>query len=85
MKVENELSSGVDETPPRDSILHSFLRTIARRPRMLDAEDPKLRFSQDVGLTAFLLKFGEGMEEVKDIHILISACTIGISYFIGGL
>lgn len=38
-----------------------------------------------VGLTAFLLKFGEGMEEVPKTRLWISAITIGLSYFIGGL
>lgn len=38
-----------------------------------------------VGLTAFLLKFGEGMEEVPRSRLWISALTIGLSYFIGGL
>ncbi|TXT07211.1 hypothetical protein VHUM_03381 [Vanrija humicola] len=39
----------------------------------------------NVGLTAFLLKFGEGMEEVPRSRLWISALTIGLSYFIGGL
>ncbi|WWC61939.1 uncharacterized protein I303_104525 [Kwoniella dejecticola CBS 10117] len=40
---------------------------------------------EDMGLTAFLLKFGEGMEEVPKSRLYISALTIGLSYFIGGL
>lgn len=39
----------------------------------------------EMGLTAFLLKFGEGMEEVPPSRLYISALTIGLSYFIGGL
>jgi VIT1/CCC1 family predicted Fe2+/Mn2+ transporter len=39
----------------------------------------------NVGLTAFLLKFGEGMEEVPRSRLWISALTIGLSYFFGGL
>ncbi|KAL7421813.1 Protein ccc1 [Cryptotrichosporon argae] len=39
----------------------------------------------ETGLTAFLLKFGEGMEEVPRSRLWISALTIGLSYFIGGL
>lgn len=38
-----------------------------------------------VGTTAFLLKYGEGMEEVPSIRLFASAFTIGLSYFIGGL
>lgn len=41
--------------------------------------------SDDAGMTAFLLKFGEGQEEVPTIRLYISACTIGIAYFLGGL
>lgn len=37
------------------------------------------------GLTAFLLKFGEGLEETTDARLFISAITIGVSYFLGGL
>ncbi|KAI3613171.1 membrane fraction protein [Moniliophthora roreri] len=44
-----------------------------------------LRWSKDVGLTAFLLKFGEGMEEVPTRRLYISAFTIGMGYLIGGL
>ena len=43
-----------------------------------DDEDEK-------GLTAFLLKFGEGLEETTDARLFISAITIGVSYFLGGL
>lgn len=39
----------------------------------------------DKGLTAFLLKFGEGLEETTDARLFISAFTIGISYLLGGL
>lgn len=39
----------------------------------------------NIGLTAFLLKFGEGMEEVPRSRLWVSALTIGMSYFIGGL
>lgn len=43
------------------------------------------KLSKDAGMTAFLLKFGEGQEEVPTSRLYISAFTIGISYFIGGL
>lgn len=38
-----------------------------------------------IGTTAFLLKYGEGMEAVPSIRLFVSAFTIGLSYFIGGL
>ncbi|KAL5520851.1 CCC1 [Sanghuangporus sanghuang] len=50
-----------------------------------DTESNSLRWSKDVGLTAFLLKFGEGMEEVPTKRLYISAFTIGMGYLLGGL
>ncbi|KAI0686409.1 VIT family-domain-containing protein [Cerioporus squamosus] len=44
-----------------------------------------LRWAQNVGLTAFLLKFGEGIEEVPTSRMYASAFTIGMGYFVGGL
>ncbi|OCH90475.1 membrane fraction protein [Obba rivulosa] len=44
-----------------------------------------LRWSASVGLTAFLLKFGEGLEEIPSRRMYISAFTIGMGYLIGGL
>ncbi|KAJ9091578.1 hypothetical protein QFC19_009034 [Naganishia cerealis] len=37
------------------------------------------------GTSAFLIKLGEGMDEVPSRRLFISAFTIGISYFLGGL
>lgn len=37
------------------------------------------------GTSAFLIHLGEGMEEVPTLRLFISAFTIGLSYFIGGL
>jgi len=50
-----------------------------------EEEGERLRWSDDIGLTAFLLKFGEGMEEVPTKRLYISAFTIGTGYFLGGL
>lgn len=44
-----------------------------------------LRWSSSVGLSAFLLKFGEGLEEVPTKRLYISAFTIGMGYLIGGI
>jgi len=49
------------------------------------AGEPNLRWSKQVGLTAFLLKFGEGLEEVPTKRLFTSAFTIGMGYLIGGL
>ncbi|KAI5120537.1 hypothetical protein M0805_004545 [Coniferiporia weirii] len=50
-----------------------------------DTETGALRWSGDVGVTPFLLKFGEGMEEVPTRRLYISALTIGLGYLLGGL
>ena len=51
-----------------------------------DAESgPLLRWSGDVGLTPFLLKFGECIEEVPTRRMYTSAFTIGMGYLVGGL
>jgi len=43
-----------------------------------------LRWSHSVGVTEFLLKFGEGLEEVPTRRLYLSAFTIGMGYLIGG-
>ncbi|OCF74345.1 membrane fraction protein [Kwoniella mangroviensis CBS 8886] len=50
-----------------------------------EEEGGESKVDEDMGLTAFLLKFGEGLEEVPKSRLYISALTIGLSYFIGGL
>lgn len=89
MKAENEVnknaSEGEDESPARSSIIQSTLRILARKPRTTLEDGSSLRFSDDIGLTAFLLKFGEGLEEVPNSRLFISAGTIGGAYFVGGL
>jgi VIT1/CCC1 family predicted Fe2+/Mn2+ transporter len=41
--------------------------------------------SLGLGMTGFLLGFGEGVEEVSTFQMNLSAFTIGFSYFFGGL
>jgi len=48
-------------------------------------EDGGLKWSKEVGVTAFLIKFGEGLEEVPDRRMYMSAITIGLGYLLGGL
>ncbi|PFH53488.1 hypothetical protein AMATHDRAFT_137411 [Amanita thiersii Skay4041] len=50
-----------------------------------DVENSYLRWSKEVGLTAFLLKFGQGLEEVPTRRLYTSAFTIGMGYLLGGL
>ncbi|THU78612.1 hypothetical protein K435DRAFT_811406 [Dendrothele bispora CBS 962.96] len=52
--------------------------------RMNDIETGSLRWKKDC-LTAFLLKFGQGMEEVPTRRLYIFAFTIGMGCLIGGL
>ncbi|KIR59657.1 membrane fraction protein, partial [Cryptococcus bacillisporus CA1873] len=55
------------------------------RTKKTEEEDGGVCGNQEMGMTAFLLKFGEGMEEVPVSRLYVSALTIGLSYFIGGL
>ncbi|EDR10487.1 uncharacterized protein LACBIDRAFT_325140 [Laccaria bicolor S238N-H82] len=50
-----------------------------------DVEASRLRWSKEVGLTAFLLKFGQGLEEIPDRRMYVSALTIGMGYLVGGV
>ena len=45
-------------------------------------EGGELRWARDVGLTAFLLKFGEGLEDVPASRMYASAFTIGMGYLV---
>jgi len=48
-------------------------------------EGAVLRWSKDIGLTPFLLKFGEGLEDISLRRCYVSAFTIGMGYLLGGL
>lgn len=72
-----------------------MLRTIARKPKGLlngdsegygtfESANPK-KSVEEYGLTAFLIKFAEGQEEVPNSRLIISALTIGFSYAVGGI
>ncbi|OAX34251.1 DUF125-domain-containing protein [Rhizopogon vinicolor AM-OR11-026] len=50
-----------------------------------DEEAQMLRWKNQVGLTRFLLKFGEGMEEISKRRVYLSALTIGLGYLVGGI
>lgn len=56
----------------RDEERTSLLRNAAEESARGEDCDEK-------GLTAFLLKFGEGMEETTDSRLFVSAITIGLS------
>ena len=89
-KLENELSSSTSTEvhESEDSLWKSIVKCIGRKPRstlgaLENGHPPKLRWEEDVGLTAFLLKFGEGKEEIPTKRLFISAATIGSGYLIG--
>jgi hypothetical protein len=74
--------------PPRPtpSIMSKILKKIARGPKRMSSPgelETLLNLnhtgSDTQGLTAFLLKHGEGLEEVSDARLFISAFTIGAS------
>lgn len=48
-------------------------------------EEAGLKWGNTVGLSAFLLKFGEGLDEVPTTRLYMSAFTIGMGYLVGGL
>ena len=68
---------------PPPSMFRQCLTKIARRPKFSNSRDEEASAllppseEDDRGLTAFLLKFGEGLEEVSDSRLFISAFTIG--------
>lgn len=47
--------------------------------------DTKSGPGDEVGLTAFIMKFSEGVEEMSTLRMYISAFTIGMGYLIGGI
>jgi len=71
----SNLSPSQSSDPERASLL----------PRKTPSSEPKDEDEDEKGLTAFLLRFGEGLEETTDSRLFISAITIGLSYFLGGL
>ncbi|GAA6010922.1 hypothetical protein JCM11491_004602 [Sporobolomyces phaffii] len=99
--LQVEASLGEPEAPPSviRQILNSVARRPrfsnlpapdTERSALLPRKTPNAASTEDEdedekGLTAFLLKFGEGLEETTDARLFISAITIGLSYFLGGL
>ncbi|CAE6419839.1 unnamed protein product [Rhizoctonia solani] len=91
-QVEVDVSAHSTATPNSTvTKRHSWMslgtwgRKTAMPAQAVEEESQPLRWQEDVGLTAFLLKFGEGMEEVPTARLYISAFTIGAGYLVGGL
>jgi len=75
---------GVDEATAKG--VTEVLRTAeGEAANASDEESVRLRWDGDVGVTAFLLKFGQGLEEIPTLRMYTSAFTIGMGYFVGGL
>ncbi|KDR76604.1 hypothetical protein GALMADRAFT_267633 [Galerina marginata CBS 339.88] len=54
--------------------------------RRADLESSKkTQSAKEVGLTTFLLKFGQGLEEIPNQRMYVSAFTIGLGYLLGGI
>jgi VIT1/CCC1 family predicted Fe2+/Mn2+ transporter len=87
LRAESEADECIDRTaePAEESTARWLLRCLGRQPKQIDGGNHQLRWAEDIGITPFLLKFGEGLEEVPESRLYISALTIGLSYFIGGL
>ncbi len=82
--IPEELSRKVAEALRKEEIEFSPL---ARQDRHSDEEDSSLnlRWSEEVGLTPFLLRLGKGIEPVSKGRMYSSAATIGLGYLFGGL
>ncbi|KAI7953816.1 hypothetical protein MJO28_006363 [Puccinia striiformis f. sp. tritici] len=94
-------SAGQEKTPSswkKSALVSTFLRIFSRnapdydaisQEKIMEEETVRLRGfeseSLGLGMTEFLLKFGEGVEEVSTFQMYLAAFTIGFSYFIGGL
>jgi len=82
--VPEEISRRIAETLRKEEIEFSPLAHHS------DEEDGSLnslnlRWSEDVGLTPFLLRLGRGMQPVTKGRMYSSAATIGLGYLFGGL
>ncbi|KAH9972583.1 VIT family-domain-containing protein [Lactifluus volemus] len=79
---------GVDEKVSRQ-VAHNLLEveSVAERNdgSSLEDEERGLRWSRSVGITEFLLRFGEGLEDIPTRRLYMSAITIGSGYLMGGV
>ncbi|KAH9988253.1 membrane fraction protein [Russula compacta] len=82
---------GVDQGVSRQ-VAHSLLKVesasaVEQEQQSNGAPDEEhgLKWSQSVGVTEFLLKFGEGLEEIPTLRLYLSAFTIGLGYLVGGV
>ncbi|KAA1471998.1 DUF125-domain-containing protein [Dentipellis sp. KUC8613] len=82
-KVSREVAHCLREVEIGEDIVHGQIGSSSSSTAASD-EEAGLRWSGDVGLTAFLLKFGEGLEEVPTKRLYLSALTIGMGYLVGG-
>ncbi|KAG2358267.1 VIT family-domain-containing protein [Suillus spraguei] len=81
---------GVDESTSR-AVTHCLRKAEdesgfdGSTPVPADGEKPSRGMKSESGLTPFLLKFGEGLEEIPTRRLYISAVTIGMGYLCGGI
>ncbi|KAL7284703.1 hypothetical protein ACG7TL_002008 [Trametes sanguinea] len=84
-EVEFNGGAPVDAEPESSTRRPTGRASTASDATLTAEEGGELRWSKDVGLTAFLLKFGEGLEDVSTARMYTSAFTIGMGYLVGGL
>ncbi|TIC32507.1 DUF125-domain-containing protein [Wallemia mellicola] len=91
-EISNEVTTSLTKLEPPapaqapSSFLRSLIEKFAKKPTQLHTpEEGDLRWSDEFGLTAFLLKYGEGVEEVPTSKLIKSAITVGMGYAIGGM
>ena len=74
LKVESEYCPpSPSNSGPEESFMKGLVRKLARSSKGGDVEADRLKLgSTDVGMTAFLLKFGEGLEDVPTSRLWVS-------------
>ena len=82
--VPEELSRKVAEALRKEEIEFSPLAHQSHHPDD-ETGSSHLRWSEEVGLTPFLLRLGQGIEPVSKGRMYSSAATIGLGYLFGGL
>ncbi|KAI9605001.1 hypothetical protein H4Q26_002972 [Puccinia striiformis f. sp. tritici PST-130] len=75
---------GLDESISR-TVAAALLRVESEAEESTDETTEETQMGQRRRNYRLLLKFGEGLEEVPESRLYISALTIGLSYFVGGL
>ncbi|KIM21045.1 hypothetical protein M408DRAFT_18489 [Serendipita vermifera MAFF 305830] len=86
--VPSELSRQVANTLQREEMRALEAEGVSAAEAQALLEDGRtvnqLKFQSTIGLTPFLLQFGQGVEPVPRSRMYSSAATIGLGYLVGG-